>query len=142
NRPDNSRDTDQHQCDPKHQKPPPILDDFARNLDVESLNVPHYHGLAPLRDRSVAARLFLLGFVGSMMSINGIENDHPRGRPLRTASERAVDSILRIDQQESVASRSSRRREYVSGAADKTAPAPCTTSLFLRPRTLSTESAT
>src|SRR5215467_769224 len=50
NRPDNGRATEQQQCDPKHQKPPPILDDFAWNLDVESLNVPHYHGLTPLSD--------------------------------------------------------------------------------------------
>jgi hypothetical protein len=87
NRPDNGRDTEQEQCDPKRQKPPPILANFTWNLDVESLNVPHYHGLAPLRGRSVAARQFLLGFVGSMMSIDGIKNGHPRARIVQTASQ-------------------------------------------------------
>jgi hypothetical protein len=58
----------------------------------------------------------------------------------RERRDAAASAPSGLAKQNTTKSRPSRRMEYVSGAADKVAGAPCTTSLFLRPRTFSAES--
>jgi hypothetical protein len=76
------------------------------------------------------------------MLLRAQRGDFIAGSPLLTKAPAKVCTSSGLAKQNITKSLSSRRKEYVSGTADRTPAAQNITSLFLRPRTFSAGSAT